>query len=221
MQTLNSYSKLGISFKVILIALTSIINLKILSCIESQNAPIIFPDDSPQPNISTKNAAQTYRECETGSCYSPNVCFIYLDEADVGMCSSADGTKGVCCSPDAKVLEAKNDGILRKFFKKKKLISCFIAVEIRIPIDIEVRRSRPIKFPSISTNEVNNAGKLGIVFVNTMEKLEIELRERKLLARSGTKEFSHQNFFGTNPLSVRLARNGMIALQAAIELARE
>jgi hypothetical protein len=120
MQTLNSYSKLGIGFKVILIALTSIINLKILSCIESENAPIIFPDDSQQPNINTKNETQTYRKCETGSCYSPNVCFTYLEEADVGVCSSADGTKGVCCSPDDKLLEAKNDGILIKFLKKRK-----------------------------------------------------------------------------------------------------
>jgi len=123
MQTLNSYSKLGINSKVILITLTSIIliNLKILSCIESENAPILFPDDSRQPDdISTKDETQTYRKCETGSCYSPKVCFTYLDEVDVDVCSSADGTKGVCCSTDDKLLEAKYDGILRKFLKKKR-----------------------------------------------------------------------------------------------------
>ncbi len=138
MQTLNSYSKLGINSKVILITLTSIIliNLKILSCIESENAPILFPDDSRQPDdINTKDETQTYRKCETGSCYSPKVCFTYLDEVDVDVCSSADGTKGVCCSPDDKLLEAKYDGILKKFLKKKKkLISCLLQLKYKYPL---------------------------------------------------------------------------------------
>ncbi len=58
-------------------------------------------------------------------------------------------------------------------------------------------------------------------FVEQIDQLEYILSEKKLVPVVGTQEFSHQNFFGRNPVAVKLARNGLIGLQTAISIAKK
>ncbi len=58
-------------------------------------------------------------------------------------------------------------------------------------------------------------------FVEQIDQLEYVLSEKKLVPVVGTHEFSHQNFFGRNPVAVKLARSGLIGLQMAIGLAKK
>lgn len=80
---------------------------------------------------------------------------------------------------------------------------------------------KPVKSSVITDDDLISARKLAIVFVDKQDKLEINLKQNDLLAQRGSREFSHQNFFGFDPESNRLGRDGTIALQTAIELSKE
>ena len=68
-------------------------------------ARIIFPDDSGQPNDNPLPVDARPVKCRAKDCHPPNVCYLYLvDEAPVGQCTRSDGTKGVCCEPDVKII---------------------------------------------------------------------------------------------------------------------
>lgn len=70
---------------------------------DSNETPIIFPDDSEQPN--TNPVVNNPVKCKPKDCHTPNVCYLYLnDETPVGQCLKPDGTKGVCCEPDVKII---------------------------------------------------------------------------------------------------------------------
>ena len=62
---------------------------------------------------------------------------------------------------------------------------------------------------------------MATVYLNKQDRLEITLREKDLLAKSGSREFSHQNFFGKSPKAVQLSRDAVIALQTALHLSKE
>ncbi|XP_054159947.1 chorion peroxidase-like [Oppia nitens] len=57
--------------------------------------------------------------------------------------------------------------------------------------------------------------------MNKQDRLEIALKNDDLLAKRGSGEFAHQNFFGANPVAISLARDATIALHTAIELSKE
>ena len=80
---------------------------------------------------------------------------------------------------------------------------------------------RPVKDNSITARDLNNARQAAVVILNKQDLLEVTLKENNLLAKVGSREFSHQNFFGHSERALKLGRDGMIALQTAIELSRE
>ncbi|CAG2114532.1 unnamed protein product, partial [Medioppia subpectinata] len=178
----------------------------IIKCLQSNSndSPIIFPDDDNDRPTNRRQPDSNAVQCKQIDCHSPSVCFLHIDEANVGQCVRTDGTKGVCCEPDIK--------ITGKDFE----------LEIRIPKDIQTRRLGPPKDSSaVTLNDINTAQKVAIIFMQNQDKLEIKLRKSDLLAKRGSGEFAHQNFFGANPRAVQLSREAMIALQTAKELSKE
>ena len=78
-----------------------------------------------------------------------------------------------------------------------------------------------MKDTDITTRDLDEARQVATVFLKNQDKLEITLRERNLLAKSGSREFSHQNFFGKSPVAIELSRDATVALQTAINLSKE
>ena len=69
-------------------------------------------------------------------------------------------------------------------------------------------------------SDVDAAQRQAVIFLGNQDKLEITLRERNLLAQSGSREFSHQSFFGKSTRAVQISRDATIAIQTALHLSK-
>lgn len=87
-----------------------------ISHCQSDGAPIIFPDDSGQPNekpTAVDRTGLSGGQCQPKDCHAANFCFLhFIDETQIGQCVRPDGSNGVCCAPDVKIVGQDFEGKL-------------------------------------------------------------------------------------------------------------
>ncbi|KAI1288387.1 Chorion peroxidase [Halotydeus destructor] len=113
-------------------------------------------------------------------------------------------------------------------------ISCGVASVCCSLVDTGVRANQSIIFPPESDEEdsdeitpkvteadIRNAIDTGLKFSKHLDELENELEKMQLFSDSQSPSSAHQNFFGSSVLSRKLSRDGQIAMNATIEMAKK
>lgn len=91
-------------------------------------------------------------------------------------------------------------------------------VPMRIPPEIP----RTADIPLIDAKEINNAAKYSRNIIKKNLELENELVRKGFFQRKNSMEAKHQAFFGgPDPEHRRLAKDGLIALETTIRLAKK
>ena len=95
------------------IIIVLVLTIRLYYC-QSNGAPVIFPDDSGQPNENPVPKDRTgiiEPKCKPKDCHAANFCFLHVvDETQIGQCVRPDGSNGVCCAPDVKIIGKDFEG---------------------------------------------------------------------------------------------------------------
>lgn len=168
----------------------------IVIIVQMQNVPVVFPGER-----QTEEDSCTTPDGSNGICKPIILClFAFSNVSDIEQysCQYKDQEGGGVCCPLQPDLTPRR--------------------RLTIPTVIEFPPSEEL--PTITGRDLNSAGREGVEIVQKIDELEKELVQLGLTVKSGTKEAFHQAFFGNKPQLHQLGRDGLIGVEASLQLAK-
>ncbi|XP_074599828.1 peroxidase-like isoform X2 [Brevipalpus obovatus] len=160
------------------------------------------PGQKPGQRLSGGQSCQT-DDGHVGICAPASRCFYQFDslsDLEANLCPNEGVVPTVCC-PSNGIREPKNQ-----------------APPIRIP-----RIVRPkVRIPPIDVETINEAARSSQEVIKRQLELEVQLVKKGIIQTPNSMEAYHQAFFGgPDPLSRRLSKDGLIALETTMQLAKK
>lgn len=145
-------------------------------------------------------------ECTVGTCQFYYNCS-RKTSSPPKFCSMTNGFTGVCCHNNNNNNGDKVGISLPQTSRFPVVTNTFS------PTIVAESSTRNVNLADFNSNEANQ-------IIKDLVSLEDELRRNDLEPKSGTQEFSHQNFFGGNQLSLKEMNDAIQALETFISFAK-
>ncbi|XP_076366536.1 salivary peroxidase/catechol oxidase-like [Tachypleus tridentatus] len=160
------------------------------------DAPLVFPGHYQPIKVKhciTSSGLQGYCKYRSSCVFE----FESVDDLQKSTCRLDNNDIGTCCPVQA--------------------LTVIKSIPIRVPtVVIPIRDSRE----QVRLNDLNVAGKAGLLALRELQNLEFQLQILGLIVQSGTSTAYHQAFFGTKAFTQKVGDDGFVGLKATEELAK-
>ena len=200
------------------------------------HSQIVFPKEDhsrPRSQPNRPNRKETRRQnqnvkindCSTKSECVPFSKCSYFDLRSVEKFScTINRGPGICCPKRGSFRPSNETGkpIFQLYCRTYFIYLFYFLVSIRLPSDFgEKLFAVTINLRPLTQKIFESARRFGLNFIKDLEAMELVLVNKGLVAKVGSSEKSHQDFFGNNPVTNKISQDGQVLHQATLEIAKE